>query len=151
MSSTRTVAYLLASALLVAPAAARAQGQPDLSRYTLTMDVMRKAFAVGSKLNEAADKDPSLTEPASWDESDWAPTVARLEKSAAVSALLKQDGLTPREFVTAMTAFKQAATVMSFQMADKSYKVPPNVNPKNVEFVKVNMSELAKLADKLSP
>jgi hypothetical protein len=151
MSSTRTVAYLLAYALLVAPAAARAQGQPDLSRYTLTMDVMRKAFAVSSKLYAVAEKDPSLTEPASWDESDWARTVARLEKSAAASALLKQNGLTPREFVTAMTVFTQAATVMSFQMADKSYKVPRSVNPKNVEFVKVNLPELEKLADKLSP
>jgi hypothetical protein len=151
MSSTRTVAYLLASALLVAPTAARAQDQPDLSKYTLTMDVMRKTFAAGAKLNAAADKDPSLTEPASWDESDWAPTVARLEKNTAASALLRQNGLTPREFVTAMTAFTQSTRVMSLQMADKSFKVPSNVNPKNVEFVKVNMPELAKLVEKLSP
>ena len=72
-------------------------------------------------------------------------TIAKLEGSTAARDILGKAGLSPREYVTTMTAYLQAAMVDAAQRANPQGKAPTDVNQKNVDFIREHRAELEPL------
>jgi len=126
----------------------------DVRNYELDMEHVRKWLAGMEALMSAAKSDTSIAAAvASNGQETTQQSIAKLDANDRARELLRQAGLTPREYVLTMTAYLQAATADAAQRASPPGKAPSDVNPKNVEFIRDHRSELEPLINKagLSP
>ena len=117
--------------------------------YDLDMDRVRKWLDGMNALMAAAKQDSSVASAIASNGNETSQqTIAKLEGSATARDVLSKAGLSPREYVTTMTAYLQAAMVDAAQRANPQGKAPADVNQKNVEFIREHRAELEPLIRK---
>ncbi len=143
-----TITGLVATASPVdaqGPATLRAIGE-----YRLTMPTLRKLIAAGKAVNTAPDAkaiNAALGQPAMSIE-DVTGTIARYPAAKqAVSA----SGLSPKEFATAYLAYfytvRYLADAEMRKAQGQTVGPPAHVRPDNVQLIRDNQAELARLSD----
>jgi hypothetical protein len=135
-----------AVAALPADAAPPVTGEPtanDISNYKLDMDKMRK-FAAAMKGFKSLGKQDSMALEAAGSENNesTAQTIARLERSPVAVRVLREAGLTPRDYVWITAAWLQAAMTQGVLESSKDAKLPAGQNPQNIEFLKAHKAEM---------
>ena len=123
----------------------------DISNYKLDMDKMRK-YAAAMKGFESLSKQDSMAlesmGPSSNNEST-AQTIARIERSPVATKVLRDAGLTPKDYVWITAAWLQAAMTQGILESTKGATMPAGQNPQNVEFIKAHKAELDALAKEM--
>jgi hypothetical protein len=111
--------------------------------YVLTMDKVSKYVGVANKLVAETKTDPVLAEEVKKIGDAKVPNLEKVliaQQSPHVSAFLKSNGITERDFVmTPLTLFSAQAAIED-QMNHKP--VPDFINPENLKFVRDHKSEL---------
>ena len=121
----------------------------DVSNYDLDMDNVRKWLAGMEALMTAAKADSAVAAAvASNGQETTQQSIAKLEGNERAREILRQAGLSPREYVMTMTAYLQAAMADAAERATPPGKAPNDVNPKNVEFIRQHRAELEPLISK---
>ena len=114
--------------------------------YDLDMDMMRKWVAGMRALGAAAEHDSSLAAAISSNGNEtMTESIAKLEGNSKAADILRQAGITARDYVMTMTAYLQAAMVEAAARANPPGKAPTDVNPKNGEFIRAHHDELVNL------
>jgi hypothetical protein len=117
----------------------------DLRTYTLDMDKMRRYAAAAKLLDEESKKNPSVVIDVNIGNEPISESIATVERNDFVTDVLKRAGTTPREFVTTMAAYLEAATASAALDADTKARIPAGQNAENVEFVRAHRAEIDKL------
>jgi hypothetical protein len=154
MSRIRTT-MLLAATVLAARAAHAQKLTPDevvLRNYALTMPKV-EAWATASidlantmKAMPAAEKARRKAELEAQEETEDKETIAgmaaRMGRIPEVRRAFRKSGLTSREAVTLSLALMQAVMFNQITAANPDAKVPYNMNPANIAFVRKNKAQL---------
>jgi hypothetical protein len=115
----------------------------DIADYKLDMDKMRKyaaamkGFSVLAKTDSAA-AGAMGTHP----NETTAQTIARIESSPAALKVLRDVGLSPKDFVWITAAWLQAAMTQAVLESSKDAKLPEGQNAQNIEFLRAHRAEL---------
>jgi hypothetical protein len=115
----------------------------DIADYKLDMDKMRKyaaamrGFAVLAKTDSAAAQAMGTHA-----NETTAQTIARIESSPAAMRVLRETGLTAKDFVWITAAWLQAAMTQAVLESSPQSKLPAGQNPQNVEFLRAHRVEL---------
>ncbi len=115
--------------------------------YKLTMPKVKKAAAVVQSVTEESLKDPKVQPLDPGAVLNQNKTLAEMEatvrKHPQVMRSLAREGMSARDFsLTVMTLF-QAAMVEGFSQGNLDMsKLPPGVNPENIQFVRDHKAEL---------
>ena len=115
----------------------------DIADYRLDMDKMRKyaaamkGFAALAKTDSAA-AGAMGTHP----NETTAQTIARIESSPSAMKVLRDVGLTPKDYVWITAAWLQAAMTQAVLESSKDARLPEGQNAQNIEFLRANRAEL---------
>ena len=115
----------------------------EISNYKLDMGKMRK-YAAAMKGFQSLGKQDSMALEAmgSGGSETTAQTIARIENSPIAMRVLRDAGLTPKDYVWITAAWLQAAMTQGILETSKEAKLPEGQNPQNIEFLKANKAEL---------
>jgi hypothetical protein len=133
---------------LLAQAAKSTTPDPDelvIHEFILTMAKVQKFSDVAKKMNEIGNSDPVMVaEMKKISDSDTSNVnkAALLEKSPHLSAFLKTNGITAKEFIFTPMTVLTAALATAAQ--DLKAQPPDFVNPANIQFVRDHKVELEK-------
>lgn len=136
------------STLLFAQADQKTTPDPDepvIHDFLLTMAKVQKFSEVAKKMNESGNGDPVMVaEMKKISESDTfnVNKAAMLEKSPHLSAFLKANGMTAKEFIFTPMTVLTAALATAAQ--DMKAQAPDFVNPTNIQFVRDHKADLEK-------
>ena len=115
----------------------------DIADYKLDMDKMRK-YAAAMKGFSALAKTDSAAAGAMGTHANetTGQIIARIESSPAAMKVLRDVGLTPRDYVWITAAWLQAAMTQAVLESSKEAKLPEGQNSQNIEFLRANRAEL---------
>jgi hypothetical protein len=115
----------------------------DIANYTLDMDKMRK-YAAAMRGFAALSKTDSAAAYAMGTHANetTAQTIARIESSPGAMRVLRDAGLTPKDFVWITAAWLQAAMTQAVLESSSRSKLPEGQNAQNVEFLRAHRAEL---------
>ena len=115
----------------------------EISNYKLDMDKMRK-YAAAMKGFQSLGKQDSIALEANASQSNesTAQTIARIESSAVAMRVLREAGLSAKDYVWITAAWLQAAMTQGILETSKEAKLPEGQNPQNIEFLKAHKTEL---------
>jgi hypothetical protein len=119
--------------------------EPAIHDYLLTMPTIRKYSETVKKLNDTGKSDPVMVaEMKKISDFDGynVQKAAMIDKSPHLSAFLKANGLTSRDFVLTPMVGLTAALAVAAQ--DLKADPPSFVNPANIQFVREHKAELEK-------
>lgn len=120
----------------------------EVSNYTLDMDKMRKLVNTSKYVEDAKKRDPSLDESLEMGSGTTnAQIIATLESNPATRDALRKAGWSARDYLLTMAAFLQAGITQEMLASSPGGKLPEGHNPKNIEFLKANKTELKRMAD----
>ena len=147
---------VLAIAVLVALGLAQAQkdkdndpDQKELHDYVLTMDKVQKAGNATKAMQEVAKKHPEMEKDNDGDAKNLDEMVAKIQKYPEVTSLLRQNGLTAREYAVCTFTLMQAAMAVGFKKAGTYKEYPPKmlavVSKQNLDFVEQHFDEIKKM------
>jgi len=134
------------SSATASPASAATTREPtanDIADYRLDMDKMQKysramrGFAALAKTDSAAAQAMGTHA-----NETTARTIARIESSPAAMRVLRETGLTAKDFVWITAAWLQAAMTQAVLESSPQSKLPAGQNPQNVEFLRAHRAEL---------
>jgi hypothetical protein len=138
-----------------APPPAAAPNTADMREfhdYVLTMDKIRKLAAVEKDLDALQKNDPQLRQQMEADTSsagDLNHAAQNFSKYPQAMAVLKKDGLTPREYIVGTICFIQAVTAVGFKKNGTYKDYPPQVlqvvTPVNLAFLEQHWDDVAKI------
>jgi hypothetical protein len=137
-------------------AAAQADAQA-LRYYVLTRYKVRELGEAISDLGEYQDAHPDVASAmtAEGSQGDIAHLAQRIQKFPQVVALLRKDGFTPRQYVTALMTLEQAMQAVTAKLNGAYPDYPPQtanlIGRPNLTFVERNLDELAHIIDSLGP
>lgn len=118
----------------------------DISNYELDMDRMRKYAKAIQGFSALATTDSAAAEAmASNANESTARMIAKLESSPAAMNVLRNAGLTPRDYVWITAAYLQAAMSLAMLESNKAAKLPEGQNPQNLEFLREHKAEIDSL------
>jgi hypothetical protein len=161
--SRRCASGALLAGLMLAPLALHAQGSKKqtvtaddiaLRQYTLSMSNLQKLRQAMLNLKAYVKAHPGDT---TWDAGADDPNQTLLESARKLDAIppmkaaLNQAGLTSRDYVLMTMAYFQAAMLAGVQDAQAQahkpapIKIPYNMNPANLEFVRAHKAEIEQL------
>ena len=141
--SSRAASGDTASSAATPIAAEREPTANDIADYRLDMDKMKKYSAAMKGLAALAKTDSAASGAMGTHANETtAQTIARIESSPAAVRVLKDVGLTPRDFVWITAAWLQAAMTQAVLESSPQSKLPPGQNPQNVEFLRAHRAEL---------
>jgi len=148
-ATTDTGAAATSASSPEAPAAAPA-GEPtanDVSNYKLDMDKMRKYVAAikGFSALSASDSAAASAMGSGSANESTAQMIARIESNPVAVRVLRDAGLSPRDYVWITAAWLQAAMTQGIMESSAGAKLPEGQNPQNVEFLKANKTELERM------
>ena len=126
------------------PSSAAEPTANDISNYKLDMDKMRKYAAAMKGFQSLGAKDSTVLEaagPTNGNETT-AQTIARIEATPIAMKVLRDAGLTPKDYVWITAAWLQAAMTQGMMEHTKDAKLPEGQNPQNIEFLKAHKAEL---------
>lgn len=111
----------------------------DVSNYRLDMDRMRRYAAAIRGFQDLSASDSAAAEAMSTGANEsTAQMIAKLERNPVVMRVLRQNGLSARDYVWITAAWLQAAMTQGILESDPAAKMPEGQNPQNVEFLKAN-------------
>ncbi len=119
--------------------------EPAIHDYILTMAKIKNYSDVAKKMTDMGKSDPAMvTELKKISDSDVSNVekAAMIEKSPHLSAFLKANGMTGRDFVLTPMVALTAALATAAQ--DMKAQAPEFVNPANIQFVRDHKAELEK-------
>jgi hypothetical protein len=155
-------ALILASSVMVqaAPQAgtsgASAADQKELFNYTLTMDKIHKLGDAMKDMEALQKSNPELDKSISSDDSEGSldQLAAKIQKYPPVVAVLKKDGLTPREYIVVTMTLIQASLAVGLKKAGTYKDYPPKmlelVSQANLTFLEKNWDDVQKTVPALS-
>jgi len=115
----------------------------DIADYKLDMDKMRKYSAAMKGFASLAKTDSAAAEAMGTHANETtAQTIARIESSPAAMRVLRDVGLTAKDFVWITAAWLQAAMTQAVLESSPQSKLPEGQNPQNVEFLRAHRAEL---------
>lgn len=122
----------------------------DISNYTLDMDKMRRLGAAMQGFAAAAKVDSTSVEALGRESNETtAQTIAKLEASPTARRVLRDAGLSAKDYVWITAAWWQAAFAEGLIASSPDAKLPEGQNPKNIEFLKAHKQELEQIAKDL--
>lgn len=142
-------------ALILLAAGANAQGrkssddadQKELYNYVLTMDKLQKMASATKDLEALAKQHPELKDTGS--ANTLSETVAKIQKYPEAVAVIKKNGLTPREYMVGFMTLVQASMAVGFKKSGTYKEYPPKmlqlVSKQNLDFVEQHWDEIQKL------
>lgn len=137
-------------------AGASAADQKELFNYTLTLDKIHKLADAQKDMAALQKSDPALDKSISSDDSEGNldQLAQKIEKYPPVVAVLKKDGLTPREYIVATMTLIQAGLAVGMKKAGAYQEYPPKmlelVSQANLTFLEKNWDEVQKVVPALS-
>jgi hypothetical protein len=115
----------------------------DISNYKLDMDKMRKYAAALKGYQSLSATDSAAAEAASSEPNQsMAQTITHIESSPVAMKVLRDAGLTAKDYVWITAAYLQGAMTAALLESNKDAKLPEGQNPQNVEFVRAHRAEL---------
>jgi NAD(P)-dependent dehydrogenase (short-subunit alcohol dehydrogenase family) len=148
-----TAACLTFAGLVIAGSPAGAQGPATLKaigEYRLTMPTLRKLIAAGKAVNAAPDAaaiNAALGRPAMSIED----VTGTIDRYPAAKQAVSASGLSAKEFATAYLAYfhtvRHLADAEMRKAQGQTVGPPAHVRPDNVQLIKDNQAELARLSD----
>jgi hypothetical protein len=130
--------------------ASSSAGEPsanDISNYKLDMDKMRKYAAAVKGFQSLGKQDSMALEAvAAKSNESTAQTIARIEGSPIAMRVLRDAGLSAKDYVWITAAWLQAAMTQGILETSKEAKLPEGQNPQNIEFIKAHKAELDAIA-----
>jgi hypothetical protein len=112
------------------------QDQKTLHEYELTEGKIDKLMAVGKKMKEYAEAHPQVREKSGFMGGDTLDdSVKSVEAKPEMVAIMKSEGLQPREFVLGMMSLISAGMWAEMSKSYPDAKMPPEINPKNVKLL----------------
>ena len=141
--ASRTAVTDTLSAVSPATATEHEPTANDIADYKLNMDRMRK-YAAAMKGFSALSKTDSAAAGAmgTHPNETTAQTIARIESSPAAMKVLRDVGLTPKDYVWITAAWLQAAMTQAVLESSKEARLPEGQNEQNIEFLRANRAEL---------
>jgi hypothetical protein len=139
-----------APAQTAAPTPQNDPNMKEIFNYTLTMDKIHKLTAVENDMAAYEKAHPELGKEMDADNSDGNldQLAQKIQKYPPVVAILKKDGVTPREYIVGTLAVVQAGMAVSFKKSGVYKDYPPkmltSINPANLAFVEKNWDEISK-------
>jgi hypothetical protein len=147
-SATADTTAAGAASAATAVASSAPAGEPsanDVSNYDLNMDRMRKWVAAMKGFSAEAQRDSTAAAAIAMDAgASTAQMIAGLERNPIAKRVLRQAGLSARDYVWTTAAYMQAAMTAGV-MEMPNAKAPEGMNMKNIEFVKAHNAELEKM------
>ena len=130
--------------LAATPALAQTAADQDvILKHRLTLDNVKKVFAVDKDLLTLATTNPALAEKAAKQKPTGLDDSAKLlESIPEVAAVLKSHGISGRDYVLTMLAMTGTAFAYQFASAGKMPELPAGVQKDNLEFWKSNITAL---------
>jgi len=133
------------------PAPSAPAGEPtanDISNYALDMDKMRKWANAIKGFTALAATDSAVAEAmsAGSNNESMPQAIARIESSPAARNVLRQAGLSARDYMMITAAYLQAGMTEALLSSNPQAKIPEGQNPQNVEFYKAHKAELEQMA-----
>lgn len=115
----------------------------DIADYKLDMDKMRKYAAAMKGFSALAKTDSAAagmmeTHP----NETTAQIMRRIESSPAAMKVLREVGLTPKDYVWITAAWLQAAMTQAVLESSKEARLPEGQNAQNIEFLQAHRTEL---------
>lgn len=142
----------ICTAALIAIGAAHAQqdaAQKELLNYVLTMDKIQKIGKATQQMQDVAKKHPELAQ-SGGDAKGLGDMAAKLQKIPEAAAILKNNGLAAREYVTGFFTLMQASTAVGLKKSGvlKTYDSDTLqvVSKTNLDFVDQHWDEIRKLS-----
>lgn len=116
-----------------------------LGSYQLTMDDVRKMGRAAQNIGALVERRPELRDSLQLGGFDPNAIYERLNSIPDARAAVEQAGMTPRQYVTAMSALMQASLVLG--MREKGMALPAQVpvNQANIDFLRENRDEIQRL------
>jgi hypothetical protein len=155
-------ALILASSVIVqampqaGTSGASAADQKELFNYTLTMDKIHKLGDAMKDMEALQKSNPELDKSISSDDSEGSldQLAAKIQKYPPVVAVLKKDGLTPREYIVVTMTLIQASLAVGLKKAGTYKDYPPKmlelVSQTNLTFLEKNWDDVQKTVPALS-
>jgi hypothetical protein len=119
--------------------------EPVIHDFILTMPKVQKFSEVAKKMNESGNSDPVMVaemKKISDTDTSNVSQAAMIDKSPHLSAFLKANGMTAKEFIFTPMTVLTAALATAAQ--DMKAQAPDFVNPANIQFVRDHRAELEK-------
>jgi hypothetical protein len=150
----KPAAAFAACILLAACAHAQSKGsgdndadQKELYNYALSMDKIQKIASATRELQALAKQHPDINDNS--DAKNLDATVAKIQKYPEAVAVIKKNGLSPREYVVGIMTVMQASMAVGFKKSGTYKDYPPKmlqlVSKANLEFVEQHWDEMQKL------
>lgn len=118
----------------------------ETARVTLTMANVRQYMQALKNLEQAAEADPSIGDPAmNISEENGAQYTARLQASVGLRTAIESAGLSAHEFASIGETLLSAMMAHGAVEAGHLDVIPEGIDPAAVEFVKQNAAELKAL------
>jgi hypothetical protein len=134
------------SGAAAAPAASAPAAEPtanDFSNYELDMAKMRKYAAAIKGFSALSPSDTTGMSGLNMSGNEsTAETIARMESNPVARRVLADAGLTAKDYVWITAAYLQAAMTQGLMEVSPEARMPEGQNPRNVEFLKANKTEL---------
>jgi len=132
-----------------------AKDKKELAAYTLTMDVVRRAFVTISAIRDAAKSDPEIAKAIAPKKTNLEPTLDEMAATVGtlpqVVAIVKAHGFTPRELTVAEIALMEASMAAMFVEQGETVEAAVNEglgNAANIKLMGANKAEITELAKK---
>lgn len=115
----------------------------DISNYKLDMDKMRRYAATIKGFQNLSASDSAAAEAMSTGANEsTAQMIAKLERNPIVMRVLRDNGLSARDYVWITAAWLQAAMTQGILESSPEAKMPEGQNPQNVEFLEANRAAI---------
>jgi hypothetical protein len=115
----------------------------DISNYKLDMDKMTKYANAMKGFGALGHKDSTALEAISTDANEnMAQSIAKIEASPIAMNVLRNAGLSAKDFVWITAAWLQAGMTQGMLESVKGAKLPDGQNAQNIEFLKAHKAEL---------
>lgn len=143
-AAVRTRDSAMAAQIMDAPVKGPVNVQA-LGGYQLTMDDVRKLGRAAQNIGALVERRPELRDSLQVGGFDPNAIYERLNSIPDARAAVEQAGMTPRQYVTAMSALMQASLVLG--MREKGVALPAQVpvNQANIDFLEENREEIQRL------
>ena len=115
----------------------------DIADYRLDTEKMRKYAAAMKGFSALAKTDSAAASAMGTHPNETtAQTIARIESSPAAMKVLRDVGLTPKDYVWITAAWLQAAMTQAVLESSKDARLPEGQNAQNIEFLRAHRAEL---------
>jgi hypothetical protein len=133
-------------------ASAVSADEKEVYSFVLTMDSIQKLAAAQRDLEMLAKSDPEVAKKAEADDSEnktLDQMVRRIDSIPQVVAVLRKDGLTPREYAVSTMTLVQTGMVVGLKRNGTYKEYPPEmlklVSPANIAFMEQHYADIAKI------